>query len=431
VFAPGDTISLSIYAADNRRVRWVGLEFIEPVATSDSFEVTDSLSGVLLSVRLIMGATFAGLVRVKAFARDDQGQRAEAVLLGNPISVYATVTRQVVSAQLDVLARHVAFDLKRGLVYLSQPDSGRIAVLSLSTGTFATPLVPPVPPAGIDLSAGGDSLVVALPDLRALGILDLTSTSPTWQTIALAFDTSWGRHPDNLRVSAANTVIVSITATGVTGAVGQVVAHRMSTGYQTLRNDVSYWDGYPGTVTDATLMARSADRSRILLLFDNSCCPESGQIYVSQSDAFLARQPTVQRYGPAISADGSGNVFLVGNTLFSNALTQPVAYHPPGEAWASALSQGGDTAYFGFRQGFFRTRLADGATVEWVSLPEAPLRLYSIPGPGERVLAISGTTATVVTLGAVPQSARARAAPVLLFEPGVRTGGEREFRTRP
>lgn len=398
VFAAGDTIRLVVDVRDNRRVRWVGIHLVEPFDAADSVEITDSSAAVGLGVEIFTGPTLVGLLRINGFARDDLGQRVEWELRGNPASVYRSVSRGM-PVVLDAAVRDVAFDLKRDRAYLSQPDSARIAVFSLSAAGFGPPLVPPVAPAGLDLSASGDSLLVALPAIRKLGVLDLTAASPTWSMLDLVFDTSLGRHPDKVRVSAANKVLISITATGYTGAVGQVVEYDIGSQSQRLRMDVSYSGGYPGVVTDATLTARSSDRSRILFLFDNSCCPEEGQVYVSATDTFLPRQPTVQAYGPSISANASGQVFLVGRTVFNSTLTIPMSYYPPGAPWPSAISQGGDTAYFTVGTGFLRSRLPDGVSLERVLLPETPLGIFSVPGAAERVFAVTATTVTLANLG--------------------------------
>ena len=103
----------------------------------------------------------------------------------------------------------MAYDAKRDVLYLSQPDSQRVAVLSLGTYTYGTPLAMPSVPAGLDLTPGGDTLLVALRRAAALGVVDLTLATPSVDTARLAFDTSLGRGPDALRVLANGKAIVA------------------------------------------------------------------------------------------------------------------------------------------------------------------------------------------------------------------------------
>ena len=388
VFGPGDTIRLEIDASDNERVRWIGLHFIEPIQSQDSVELTDSLTVVSARASIGPPATFSGIVRISAFARDNGGNRREIELSGEPISVFAPVTRSLRTAPLDVAVRDLAFDGKRGRVYLSQPDSARIAVLSLATMTFDSAPLPPARPGGLDLTASGDSLVVALPETRQLGVLDLTVAAPMWRTIDLAIDTASGHRPQSLRISDANKALVVVGPDAVGSS--QVYEYDFATGGERLRTDV----GTTGSVPAPALLIRSENRGRILLL-SNSV----GQIYATQADTFLPPQATVGIPGPPVTSTATGSLFLIAGTVFTGTLGQATAYYPPGSAFRSAISLQGDTAYFGMGFGFLRTRLGDGVTLEKVVLPDEPLGLYAVPGAGGQLLSISAAKIVVVDLG--------------------------------
>jgi hypothetical protein len=399
VFAPGDTVTIIVEAQDDTGLQWIGIEFLTPSVVADSIAIPDSIRAVRLVGRLETSAASSGIIALRAFARDRRS-RTTAAVAGSPISLYATVDRPYSSTSLPAAVRDVAVDIKRNRLYATHPGLREISVIDLGTGAALAPLTPPADPRGLDVTAGTDSLIVTLPALRALGVYDFNAASG-WQTIGLAFDTSLGRYPDNLRVTAHGRVLVSITATNYTGSVGQVVAYDLAAGTQRIRTDVSF-DGYAGVVTDATLIRRSTDHSRLVFLFDNACCPERAQVYLSHTDTFLPRQETIQRYGPAVSLDATGSHTLVGYTVFDSTLANHVTLVPPGGAWASSLTPNADTAFFGHPRGFFRTRLADGVTLELVRLPQEPSRLYSVPGPGSRVLATAGTTLFIVDLGTPP-----------------------------
>jgi len=395
VYGEGDTIRMEFIATDAHRVRWVGIHLLEPGDVQDSVEVTDSLPAVRATFWLRSNPVFAGIMRINAFARNNTGDRAETTLRGNPVSVYARIARPVNSAALTANVRDLVLDTKRGLVYLSQPDSARIAVLSVATMTYQTALKPPGPPAGLDLSLSGDSLVVALPGTRQLGLMDLTAAAPAWSTLNLSADTTTGAEPQNLRVTASNQVLVLVTQPGVvSGAGGQLVEYDITHGTMRTRTDV----GYQGQVSVDLVMIRTADRSRIVMLDGGSCCPAPAFVYQSVGDFFGPSHPTVQRYGPATSPDATGQHVLIAGGVFDNQLTLLQSYFPPGAAWAASISQSGDTAYFADGAGLLRTQLSDGVTLEKVMLPAVPQQVYSMPGAGERVLAISADTISLANL---------------------------------
>lgn len=399
VFPAGETIRFRVAAVDTVPIRWIGFHIFEPFDIIDSVEVTDMRDSVDLAAFTVPPPSFVGLLRITGFASNDVGGRSEVELMGNPVSLYESISRPVLSTDLNIDIRDIALNGTADHLYLSQPDSNRIAVLSLATMSFQPPIDTPALPAGLDLTASDDSLVVAFPTLRQIGIIDLTNSGQAWDLRDLVFDTTHSRQPDNLRVSAHNKVIISITSTERTGAVGQILDYDLATSSQSLRTDVSYSEtGRPGEVTESTLMERSFDHSRILLLYDNSCCPLNGQVYVSENGVFLPRRGTVQQYTPPASATVSGSRFLISRTLFDDDLTSPVAYLPPADRHVSALSLRGDTAYFQSGNGVFRTRLEDGATLERVIVPEHPLRILPLPGPGERLLILSASGIVIADL---------------------------------
>ncbi len=92
---------------------------------------------------------------------------------------------------LGVRAADAAYDPARNLMYFSEPDSARVAVLSLNTFTFGSPIPLAMVRRGlgfqsVDLVPGGDTAIVALPDSSQLGGLDRLSNRRCWTTPALA-----------------------------------------------------------------------------------------------------------------------------------------------------------------------------------------------------------------------------------------------------
>jgi hypothetical protein len=447
-YGPADTVRLRTEVHSQARLRWVGLAFAGLGSFRDSAAVPASVdTAVALLWTLTIRPGTRGLFRVTAFARDSADGYGDVVLDGNPLSIYDTVTYPVTSAFFDANCSVIipfyaapfagcdlAIDSKRDVVYFSEPDSSRIAVLSLATMTHGPAIPAPGTVSGLDVTPSGDSLVVALPTLGQLGIVDLTTPSPTWHVVDLTVDTLPGRKPAGVRVAASGRVLVSLTTQNVYQSPPpppdstQIIEYDLGTGTQRARGDVGPGSG----LSLFRPLVRSPDASRILLSWQ-SIAYQDYQMYQTERDTLLPRGSltiTGDNYSgqiPAISLSANGRRSLIKGFLFDETRGQVAYLDPPGEAWVSALSLGGDTAYFGFGAGVLRTRLANGATFERVLLPEAPTRLDVLPG-GTRLLALGsplspGWTARVylVHLRRPPVAAAARAGAVFGPAGGVRS----------
>jgi hypothetical protein len=400
VYRAGDSIHLSVSASDNRRLTWIGLHATEPFDRADSVQLPDSVRSVVLDAMIVTDSLFAGQWHFNAFARDDEGHRDEAVLLGNPASTYRDTILPTTSWALGSRLRDLVFDAKRKKVYFAQRDSARIGVISLQTLSLDPGLPTPAVPTGLDMSPGDDSLLVALPASYAIAVINLAVTPPTLDTIRLTGDSLPNLplpQPDNLRAGQGNRVIVHTTVPGVSGSVGQIVVYNLATGSKVRHREV----GFQGVVGSAVLLTRPVDRSRILVAYSDACCPTQAQIYLPGIDSLLAQRGTVDRYGPPISADATGRRFLVGTTLYDSSLTLLRGYAPPGGALVSAITRGADTAYFGAGSGFFRTRLSDGVSIQRVRVPAEPGLLLDLPEVSG-ILVVSDYLMSFVVLGGPP-----------------------------
>lgn len=388
-FAAGDTIQFVIHASDNSRVRWLGFELSGLYVGSDSVEVTDSLSSVYVDAYVPTPTSAAGTIRVTGFARDDQGQRGEQELNGNPISLYITAVRPFVALDLDAPVRDVAFDAKRDLAFLSQPTENRIAVISTGSGQYHPALQPPAPPAGIDVTIGGDSLVASLPDLPGLGILNLNEPSEIWDTVDLELNSLSDTVPVNVRVAANDKAVVSLRRASSRGSVGSIIEYDFLQGTRRFLADRKTRDV---VISEDVPMIRAPDGSRILLKFEGL----KAALYVSATNTLMAPKATIWNTDKPMSSDARGRVFQMGLTMFDTTLTATDTLSLPG--WVTCISPGGDTLYVGLGTGMLRTRIADGVTTERVYAPEVPLRVFVVPGPRNQVLILSETLITIVDL---------------------------------
>lgn len=415
VFGPGDTLRFQVEAVDaDGALLWIGLEFTGDIAFADSLIVPDSfrVDGALLSYWIVPDAQFFGTTTVRGFARDSAGNRADIALSPYPVSVYRRVARGGSPRAISGLVGDIVVDDTRGLVYLAQPGRSRIAVLSLVTMAFLPDLVPPGPPAGMDLSVSGETLLVAVPSLRSVAIADLSGATPQWSTLPLVFDTSSSLSPRNLRVTARNRALIAMgPPPGLFAFAGRLIEYDLAAGTQRFRTDVSANGSTPGALTDRTPMARSADRLRLLLVHDNACCPLRAQVFDAPGDTFLPLQPTVELFEPPLAASGTGSAFSISRIVFSGSLTDAKPFGIPGVFWDPiALSQGGDTIYIGYGAGFFRSRSGDGVTLEYTMPPESLVRLVSLPGAGERLLGLSATKVWLLDLTGTAYQSPASAA---------------------
>ena len=426
-FGPGDTVRFQVEVHARRQLTWLGFALGGTASVRDSIAVPTTIDSTLATlVKNLFPPGTRGLFTVTAFARDNAGDYGEAVLAGNPLSVYDTVTAAVTSALFDgncsviiptyaapFVGCDLAVDPTRNLVYISEPDSSRIAVLSLATMTYGAPIIAPDTVSGLDLTPGGDSLVVALPTAGRLGIVDLTTTTPTWHLVNLTVDTLPGRKPAGVRVAASKQALVSLTTQNIYQSPPppvdstQLIEYDVKTGAARARYDVGRGSG----LSLFTPLTRSADASRIVL----SWLSAYYQVYDAARDSLLPQGTLVMGEAPpAVSLAADGHRVLIKGFLLDQTGHQVGYLDPPGEGWVSAISPGGDTAYFGFGTGFLRTRLADGATFQKVLLPllpsEQPARIDVLPG-GARLL-IRGQVQSrlfLVDLNRIPSSPMARA----------------------
>ena len=366
-FVPGDTVLLDLDASDTQQLGWVGYRLGAPALGSDSVAVT----GTHVTRRFAVATPVTWTGDVMVFARDDAGTPVQRdTMLRVQFGYVRHPTRSV---PLAARVRDLAFDAKRNALYLSQPDSQRVSVLSLASYTYGAPFAMPSVPAGLDLTRGGDSLLVALRRAAALAVVDLTQTLPRVDTIRLTFDTSLGRGPDALRVVSNGKAIVSLTFDGI-GDAGGVLDYDVATRTSHVRTDV----GIGGVVTEQTVLASSVDRTRLLLMIWNECCPVKGAVYDAGADAFVVQQGTVGSTQPPTTADGDR--FLIGGTVFTSTLSPVVTLIgiTPGGQWPpTAISPDGSVVYVGdyFGLGYSKLRVSDGALLERVRLPAPATRL--------------------------------------------------------
>jgi hypothetical protein len=238
-------------------------------------------------------------------------------------------------------------------------------------------------PTGIDVTLGGDTLVVGLTGTLNLGFIDLNSGAMTTQ--AVISDTFLDRTPSGVRVAANNRVIFGVTFAG-SGYGGSIMEFDLAT--RTVGSSV--------TTTEALPMAVSGNRQRVYALIDDSCCPEDGVYYDATKGKFSGTRGVISSYGPGIATDFTGAHALFGNVL-TDANMLPIGTFPSRSQNPVALSLDGTYAFFGTATGVEKVRISDNSTVESFNIGGQPTRLRLLPD-GLTLVATTGTALYVIDL---------------------------------
>lgn len=263
--------------------------------------------------------------------------------------------------------RDLAFDPKRNVVYVSQPDSVSVAVLSLTTKSYRTALTFPGEPGGLDLSPGGDSLFVAERYRPYITVLNLVTSERT--LLAVKTFISYSGAPASVRVMGNNKALVTLTSGGI-GFGGNLLDVDLVTGAVTNL----------AAITEFAPMCRSRDRSAALVVVDTNCCSlVETLVYDRGRDAITSDQGTVKAPYFFVSADSGGSRFLVAGTLFTKALTPVGSFAPSGATGPSVLAPDGRSAYFATATGVTRIAIPDRTVLETTTLGGAPYLLGISP----------------------------------------------------
>jgi hypothetical protein len=318
VFIAGAVDTISIAATDNHQLAWVGWSLTSTGTISDSIAAS-GVSGTATFAMRVPAAFAASGATLTAFATDADGNRATSVQSNVTIANLTTHPSQSVPRGARI--NDVAFDSARGLVYLAKPDSLTVSVLALGSMSYQSGITFTTRPTSVDLTPGGDSLIVGLGSPPAIAIVDLTSAShpvlsTTPITVAATTDTI-----SALRVSADDRAIAY--ASNSTQQQTVVVELNLTTGTQTAVVTA-------GANYCAVRPTRSGDRSHVMLMN----CPSASTIYLSGTHT----------YAPGVyNSDGGG-----GENMFTSAsASAPYEYQWEHVTVDSTMAQliSGDAGY--------------------------------------------------------------------------------------
>jgi hypothetical protein len=407
VRVPGDTVKIMVHATDDIAIGWIGWSAGPPLGGGDSVQ-TRGAHGASAMLEIPIPDAAVGTSAITVWARDctdvvgrcdpaEKGNRTEVAI--GMLEVAPLTPHIVYDLPLSGVAAATAYDATRRVMYFSMWDSSRIDVLSLTDRAWRSPIKLPDRPNGIDLVPGDDRLVVALylvSEIPELGLVDLTLSSHPVTVVPLPANTMFDGASWDVKVTATRKVFVTFGTT-LASYRYPVVEYDLDTGTIRPRNEL----GVFGQVADRTRIVRSFDRSRLLVVQLDLCCPVPGNVYDGATDTFAPeRSFEAGDFLREISVDATGSAYLAGNVLYDRdlvpiAVADPVAYKGEFD-WNTGQAIAPDAAvlYFATRYGYVALDGQTGAILERVHLPAPPSHLFVTPDGAQLVARTDRTSST-------------------------------------
>jgi hypothetical protein len=400
----GTTDSIAVTANDNHLLGWLGWTLGSPTL-GDSVQAAAATDSVMLPIAV--PASLAGdSLTLTAFAIDADGNKATTSV---PALASALTTHSAMSVPRGARIADMAFDSARGLVYLAKPDSQIVSVLSLGTMTYQTPIAVSGRPVAVDLTPGGDSLIVGLASPASLAVVSLTSGAhPVLGT--LPFDT--GSIVDtvrSMRVLADRRAFAIVAHPG-----GHSVVMSLDLGTGTSQALDSTGTSSSGIYECPNHIARSGDRTRALAID----CGGWGTVQVNSvlyssathADAWAPYwgyyiSPGNYQFSNNVftSASASGHIFYqIGHTVMDSTVAAAITGGADA-TYGAAIAPNGTDFYVGEGSSdslpglYLRYVLPHQLPSEIAIIPHAPYELAVSPD-GSTLIGITADTISAIDL---------------------------------
>jgi hypothetical protein len=358
----GDSLYLIFNASDNYALKALVWEIL-PFGFRDSVIVSGPSAGPWLKIPI--REEWTGPIQLRLYARDAAGLTSDAVTSApGAITVSPTVVLPTAWTTVPGEIREFVIDAPRGVVYLLQSNQSRVAVLSTANMTVTRTIATPVIATDLDLSPGGDSLILALPVRGALGVIDLRQSTPDVTLIPIAdLDTALNQRPFHVRVARNGKAFVALQGSNPSAwALHEV---DLVTGTQRRRTDAG-----DGGFVGGGILERSHDRSVIVL----NGGPNLFQRYDATLDRFgPQRSASVYDWRPSV--DKMGVHIAIGLDIYGETLLYLRRVRAPilGGVPRTALSADGEYLYIIlWNHGIVRSRVSDGMMIDRTPNPISP-----------------------------------------------------------
>jgi hypothetical protein len=387
-YIPGDTVTLTLTGSDDEGLRWMGYALGDQRTVRDSFSAAGREATIQRT--FVVPRSWIGTSAIYAFAHDASGNQREAYF--DSVHVIDGRRRPISTLVLPAPVRDFTIDSARNLLYLSLPAAQQVAVVDLATRQLRPPVQLFGSPWGLDLTPGGDSLVVALRRTHSLAFVDLATGAVDTVQLAIPSD-GFNEGPGTLRVMQNRKVILAITWDGFGYAQNGIREFDLNTGTERTRHD-AFTQGTinGGFSTATTALVRNSERTRLVGVLEG-CCPAMGAVYSAVSDTFAAQRPTVDRFYPMLSSDATADRILVDDVVFDGSLNLLVRLGPQTvdslRNWATVISPDGEHAYIAREQFYKKVRTDDAVEVERVVMTVNPYLMFVTPR-SDLLVAVTG-----------------------------------------
>lgn len=384
----GDTIVFDVETGDNHLVKSIVWE-ARPFGARDSIAAPPR--GESVKVRMPVPSSWSGPAELRYFARDAAGLASDTIASSaGTVAIYPTVDRPTTWMSVDDangVITDAVVDVRRSVVYVLQPVPRRISVVSLASMKVVSTISLSLYPANIDLTAGGDSLLVALPDVGALGIVDLRRADRRLELVALdsipgGLATYRPSHVSEVRaLSNGKAYLVADIDYGN----WRLLEIDLATGVQRLRFEAGYGSAVG---SGGAVLARS---------------PDATAMAIRTGDCVQRFDAALDQFGPCVritplgivsSADASGQRFSIGADVYDASWRRIVRLEtlPAGTGYSSVLTLDGRDVFLPYPDGIVRSSAVDGRILNRQRLPVQPSLLRLSPD-GQLVIAV-GTGVT-------------------------------------
>jgi hypothetical protein len=374
-YVRGETVQIDITAEDERSLAWIGFVFPTFAGVADSSPVS-GFSASLSREVVVQSDWESRGTAITAFAVDASGNRSTVEL---EVSFFDGVRRPYTTPTIPRYLgwiNDIAHDPKRDLLYISISDTSHIKRFSLSTLQLLDPIPIPGLPRGLDLTVGGDSLVVALRGSSHIAVVDLRGPAFPVDTVQLlGFDPA--RWQLDVQVAINNEVLVSWES-------ASAVIIDLASGAQ--RRVDWPWR-----------LVRSGDRRTVVALSPGWSSVGPAIVYRPLSGSvqeFWAAMPLL----PVLNHDGTYQ--LSDGELYDMQFTRLRDLDSGFKAEGTpSFSTDGVAAYFAARSDFSyrKVQVSDGSLLERVLTPLYLTRVMVLPGD-QVLLAFAGDEAIPVAI---------------------------------
>lgn len=382
-FTDGDTILVDGTAHDRSGIAWIGLEAGDPIVLRDSFAVSSGDTSFAYRYWLTFPHAPLGGLPLRVFVRNFRGQRTEAMPEGGAdVWLFPTTRPAVSTVALPTGWSRSIYDPKRDVFYWANWDGHRIDVVSHQTLQTIGSVALLGPPSSLDLTAGGDTLLITMAAVPYVGVVNLGSASLVLDTIRVRADTVGDEQPDAVVALATNSALVWVRCAACPEQ-SRFVTIDLASGAQRVRDEA----GPADRIVDGVAFLETEDHSRVYVtrIHDG---PWTALTYDVPTDSFSPVFP-IYDGGGLNGATRSGDVLLSGAYVLdaTGHLVRnlyPPLYQPELNE-AGTLAPSGAFAVFSTRRGVLRVRMPDGRPLELIATPTAPAWVSILPGERELV----------------------------------------------